>query len=72
MSIVLKSFGRKVARLRREKGLTQEQLAEHSRLHRTYVGAIERGERNLGLENVAALAKAFQMPLAELFAGVRT
>jgi transcriptional regulator with XRE-family HTH domain len=68
---VLCSFGRRVARLRRERNLSQEQLAERCGLHRTYVGGIERGERNLGLKNVAAIAKALRVTLSDLVDGVR-
>jgi transcriptional regulator with XRE-family HTH domain len=68
---LLTSFGRRIASLRRERGLSQEDLADRSGLHRTYVGGVERGERNLGLRNVSALASALGVPLPELFTGVR-
>lgn len=47
-----------VRQLRLLRGWSQEQLAEHCGLHRTYIGAIERGERNLGLDNLDRLAGA--------------
>jgi transcriptional regulator with XRE-family HTH domain len=55
-------------RLRREElGLTQEDLAERARIHRTYLSDIERGTRNLSLLNIERLAIALALPLSELF-----
>ena len=51
-------FGRRVRELRTERGISQEMLAELSNLHRNYVGGVERGERNIGLLNIVALAHA--------------
>lgn len=55
---IRKAFGLKVRMRRFEIGLTQEELAEKADLHPTYVGSVERGERNIALENIIALAKA--------------
>jgi transcriptional regulator with XRE-family HTH domain len=60
-------FGRSLRRLRLAKGWTQERLAEHADLHPTYVGGIERGERNVGLENIIKLARALGVSPAALF-----
>ena len=53
--------------LRLAKGWTQEELAEHTGLHPTYIGGVERGERNLGLDNILKIARALgQRPSALL------
>ena len=58
---LLKKFGHKVKTLRLEKGWTQEELARRADLHRTYIGSIERYERNISLLNVERIAKAFKV-----------
>lgn len=57
---IRKAFGLKVRMRRFEKELTQEELAELADLHPTYVGSVERGERNIALENIVAIAKALK------------
>jgi transcriptional regulator with XRE-family HTH domain len=64
-------FGFKVRRSREEKGLSQEGFAEVLCLHRTYIGAIERGERNVSIDNIAKIADALRVPIAELLPVVR-
>lgn len=59
-------FGKSVRRLREQKGLSQESLADLSHLHRTYIGGIERGERNVGLLNLLRLSKALKVLPSEL------
>ena len=54
-------FGRRVRTLRLERGLSQEKLAELADLHRNYVGGVERGERNIALLNIVALAHALKV-----------
>lgn len=54
----LKHFGDKVRELRTKRGLSQEQLAELSGLHRTYISSLELGKRNVSLVNIYTLAKA--------------
>lgn len=51
-------------------GLSQEAFADLCELDRTYVGGIERGERNVALVNIERIAKAFRISLAELFRGI--
>ena len=60
-------FGERVRSLRQSKGLSQEDLAFKAGMHRTYLGGIERGERNPSLRNIAAIAKALGVTLSELF-----
>jgi transcriptional regulator with XRE-family HTH domain len=63
---LLTDFGRRMRELRRKKGLSQEQLAFEADLDRSYVGSVERGERNVSLVNMAKLAAALHVSLCEL------
>ena len=65
----LKRFGNRVRELRLAAGLSQEELADRCGLHRTYIGGVERGERNVGLVNVHAIAAALSKPVEALFRG---
>lgn len=67
MNTVEKQFGEKLRQLRLARGLSQEELAFRSGVHRTYLGGIERGKRNPSLKNLAAIAKALGVPLSQLF-----
>ncbi len=64
---VLKAFGERVRQIRTQKGLSQEELARIAKIDRTYIGGIERGERNVGVKNVHRFADALGIPAAELF-----
>lgn len=68
MSLVdRKLFGGKLRQIRLERGMTQERLAEKAGIHPTYVGGIERGERNVGLDNILKIARALDVPPTRLF-----
>lgn len=60
-------FGQRLREIRKEQGLSQEQLAFKAGLHRTYVGGIERGERNVALRNIQRLADALEVDVRVLF-----
>ena len=60
-------FGERVRELRQEQGLSQEELAFRAKIHRTYLGGIERGERNPALKNIARIAEALDVSLGKLF-----
>ena len=62
-------FGSKVRKLRKDCGLSQDELAELSGLHRTYIGAVERGERNITLLNAERIASALSTTLSEIVKG---
>lgn len=64
---ILISFGEKVRELRKEKGLSQEELSYEAELHRTYIGMIERAEKNITLINIEKIAKALNVEVKELF-----
>ncbi len=64
---VLKAFGDRVRKIRAQLGLSQEELARIAKIDRTYIGGIERGERNAGIKNVHRIADALGVPAADLF-----
>jgi transcriptional regulator with XRE-family HTH domain len=66
-SKILENFGLRVKELRKQNELSQEQLAQKAKLHRTYVGMIERAEKNITLLNIEKLAKALKVNVKELF-----
>ena len=67
---ICKRFGCKIRDLRTAQGMSQELLAQKSGLHRTYIGGIERGERNVSLVNIEKLAKALNLSLADIVTGI--
>ena len=67
---LLKQFGLNVRHSRQASGLSQEELAERCGLHRTYIGGIERGERNITLINILKIAKSLNIDARELMNGL--
>jgi transcriptional regulator with XRE-family HTH domain len=67
MLTLRKKLGRAVRRLRSDAGHSQESFADECRLHRTYIGSIERGETNISLENLERIARALGIPVSRLF-----
>jgi transcriptional regulator with XRE-family HTH domain len=63
-------FGARIRERRSDLGLSQEALAERCELHRTYIGAVERGERNVALLNTLRLAKGLQVDAGDLVRGL--
>jgi transcriptional regulator with XRE-family HTH domain len=63
-------FGQRVRARRLELGLSQEALADRVDLHRTYVGSLERGERNVSLLNIVRLASALEIDAGQLLTGI--
>lgn len=63
---VLTSFGRRVRELRKKSGLSQEAFADKCGLDRTYIGGIERGERNVALRNIDIIAQSLAISMSEL------
>lgn len=62
-------FARNLRKEREARGISQEMLAELAGLHRTYVGSVERGERNISIDNIERLAKALGMEPVDLLKG---
>ena len=60
-------FGRRLAELRKQKGWSQEKLALESGIARSYLGGVERGQRNIALLNIYKLADALNVPVGDLF-----
>ena len=65
------AVGRRVRELRKTLAISQEELAERARLHRNYVGSVERGERDVGVGAIERIALALNVSLAEFFAPFR-
>lgn len=65
---ILRAFGQNVRAARERAALSQEQLASAAGLHRTYVGSLERGERNVSIVNIHKLAQALKVPPGDLLA----
>lgn len=64
---VIHEFGERIRDIRKRMGLSQEELATKASVHRTYIGMIERGEKNITLTNISKIARALSTPIKELF-----
>lgn len=63
---LVSEFGHRIKQLRNQKNISQEKLSFATGFHRTYIGMIERGERNISLTNMAVFAKVFEISISEL------
>jgi transcriptional regulator with XRE-family HTH domain len=66
-SEILQKFGERVRQLRKQKDISQEELAHRADLHRTYIGMIERAEKNITLLNIEKIANALEVKIPRLF-----
>lgn len=64
------AFGARVRDLRLSAGLSQEELANAAGIHRTYLSSLERGQRNVSLDNIIALARALKIDVGRMFEGI--
>jgi transcriptional regulator with XRE-family HTH domain len=67
---ILIALGQRVRELRKRKGFSQEAFADATGVHRTWMGAIERGERNLSFHNLVLISKALGITLSQLLSGM--
>ena len=70
MQDILLALGQRVRELRKKKGFSQEAFADVTGVHRTWMGAIERGERNLSFHNLVLITKALGITLSQLLSGL--
>ena len=64
---ILVRFGQRVQEFRKNRHLSQEQLADLAGVHRTYIGMIERAEKNITLRNISKIADALKIEIKDLF-----
>ncbi|HBB67298.1 MAG TPA: transcriptional regulator [Elusimicrobia bacterium] len=67
MKDIRKSYGEHLKAFRKKKGISQEDLAFKSTIHRTYISEVERGRRNISIVNIAKIAKALNLSIKEFF-----
>lgn len=67
MATINEKVGKTIRKLREAKGWTQETLADEAGLHRAYIGQVERGEKNIGLQNLEKIANALEITIKDLF-----
>jgi len=70
MQQIQRKLGDRIRKLRSRKGWSQEEFAAVSGVHRTYIGAVERGEKNLTLSTLHTLARTLDRSIAQLFRGI--
>ena len=70
MKNILNSLGEKIRAQRIATGLSQEELASIAGLHRTYIGSVERGERNVSVHNIVSIARALSVTPSALLDGI--
>ena len=63
---ILKIVGSNIKKYRTDKGLSQEKLGEAAEVHRTFIGAIERGERNISILTLKKISSALEIPITKL------
>ena len=66
MADINKQVGERIRKIRLAKGLSQEELAFEADLHRAYIGQIERGEKNIGVQNLQKIASALKIKISKL------
>lgn len=67
-----KRLGRRIREMRAKQGFSQESFADECAIHRTYMGSIERGERNLTIGTLRTIARALGVPIARVLRGLET
>lgn len=67
MATLRGKLGQAVRALRTEAGYSQESFADACKLHRTYIGSVERGETNISLDNLERIARTLKVPVSRLF-----
>lgn len=70
MDYVKKKLGENIKFHRQAQKLSQEELADMCSLHRTYIGSVERGERNVSIENIVAISRALKILPSDLLKGI--
>ncbi len=70
MQQIQRQLGERIRKLRAQKGWSQEEFADIAGLHRTYIGAVERGEKNLTISTLLTLAKTLNTTVTQLFRGI--
>lgn len=66
---ILKKFGRIVRNERQKLGISQEELASRADVHRTYIGMVERGEKNITIKNIERICRALNISIHDIFKG---